>query len=147
MAKTDNIQLTDSFHLAAEVSNRLTTIAVEHLGISMPADNIEEILRVINFDRQAIANKVAEVCHENAEAFANFLPMITGSGEEFNATVILWSSLQATMLQYNALMRMKSILGADVNTYSPAQTLVLSRWLNGATVPGIQMGYGKVGEA
>ena len=147
MAKTGNIQLTESFHLASDVSKRLTTIAVEQLGLSMPADDIDEALRVINFDRQAIAHKVAEVCHENAETFVHFLPMVTESGEEFHATVILWSSLQATMLQYTALMRMKSMLGVEVNSYSPAQILAMSRWLDGTTVPGVQMAYGEAGEA
>ena len=154
-SKTDKIQLNDSFKLAASVRERVLSLAFERLGVrplsslspSTPARDLQTAVAIIQCDSNRIANEIARICHENPVLCQSFLPMITGESEEFNATVTLWSVLQATLVQYAALVKMKSLMGSDVNNYYPEQVSQINEWLKKTDVTNIHMAYGEAGEA
>ncbi len=153
--KNNSFHLTDDFKLAASVRERVMDMAFKRMGVrslrsvssSTPAHQLKTALSIVQFDSNRIASEVARVCHENPAMSQSFLPMITGEPEEFNATITLWSMLQATLAQYTALVKMKSLMGSDVDNYSPEQISQINEWLNKTDVTEVQMSYGEAGEA
>jgi len=153
--KTDKIHLTEDFKLAASVRERVIALAFERLGVrplptspsTAHARDLQAAVNIIQCDSNRIANEIARICHENPALSQSFLPMITGEPEEFNATITLWSILQATLVQYAALVKMKSLMGSDVDSFTPEQVAEIKKWLKNTDEPDIQMTFSEVGEA
>lgn len=164
-AEKEKLELKEDNDLAARVRARILTLALNGLNLDYRLHDlgIFSVVRkmskkeqaglvtgcaaIISTDSGELAQAIADVCSENTPIVEKFLPFLHEDEHEFHTTVTLWAWMQASLIQYTALVCIKQIVSPrNFNRFSAEEVVELKGWLH-ATKPIYVMDHNEAAEA